>query len=65
MHEIYKMLERYFNVTIHIESERLKDEYFFGSINLEMSLSQILDYLDMDKKYKIEMKDNIIYITDR
>ncbi|WP_197027686.1 FecR family protein [Prevotella sp. 10(H)] len=63
--EIYKMLERHFNVRIEIESEELKEEYFLGSINLEMSLSEILSYLDVDKKYKIQLKDEVIIIRKK
>jgi hypothetical protein len=43
----------------------LKEEYFLGSINLEMSLSEILSYLDVDKKYKIEVRNNIIVVRKR
>lgn len=63
--DIYKMLERHFNVRIQIDSEELKDEYFLGSIHLEMSLSEILSYLDVDKKYKIEIKDDVIIVKKR
>jgi ferric-dicitrate binding protein FerR (iron transport regulator) len=63
--EIYRMLERHFNVRIEIGSEELKTEYFLGSINLEMSLSGILSYLDIDKKYRVEVKDDIIIVKNR
>lgn len=63
--EIYKMLERHFNVRILIGSEELKEEYFFGSINLEMSLGEILNLLDVAKKYRIEVKDDIIIVKKR
>ncbi len=60
--DIYKMLERHFNVRIQIDCEELKEEYFLGSINLEMSLSEILSYLDIDKKYKIEITNDVIVV---
>ncbi|MDR1369404.1 MAG: FecR family protein [Dysgonamonadaceae bacterium] len=63
--DICKMLERHFNVRIRIDSEELKEEYFLGSINLEMSLSEILNYLDVNKKYKIELKDDVIILKNR
>ncbi|MDR1201824.1 MAG: FecR family protein [Tannerellaceae bacterium] len=63
--EIYKMLEKHFNVCILIESNKLKGEYFMGSINLDMSLSEILSYLDVDKKYKIEVKNDIIRVREK
>lgn len=63
--DIYKMLERHFDVRIRIESQDLRDEYFFGSINLDMSLSEILNYLDVDKKYRIELEDDVIVVRDK
>ncbi len=63
--EIYKMLERHFNVRIAIDSEELKEEYFLGSISLNMSLSAILSYLDVDNKYKVEIKDDIIVVKNK
>jgi len=63
--EIYKMLERHFNVRIRIDSEELKKEYFLGSINLEMSLSEILSYLDVDKKYRVELENDIIIVKKK
>ncbi|MDR1555822.1 MAG: FecR family protein [Tannerellaceae bacterium] len=60
--EIYKMLERHFNVRIQIGDDELKDEYFLGSINLEMSLIEILKYLDVDKKYRIEVRNDVIVV---
>lgn len=63
--DIYKMLERHFNVKIRIESEELEKEYFLGSINLEMKLSDILDYLDVYKKYKIEIKNDEIVVKNK
>jgi len=63
--EIYKMLERHFNVRIRIDSEELENEYFLGSINLEMSLSEILSYLDVDKEYKVELENDIIIVRKK
>lgn len=60
--EICKMLERHFNVKIIIDSEELKDKQFFGSINMDMSLREILEYLDVDKKHKIEIKEETVII---
>jgi len=63
--DIYKMLERHFNVRIQIDSDELKEEYFLGSINLEMSLSEILSYLDVDKKYRIELNGDTVIVKKR
>lgn len=63
--DIYKMLERHFNVRIDIASDELKEEYFFGSINLEMNLSEILNYLDVNRKYKVEVKNDVIIVRNK
>ncbi|MDR0575142.1 MAG: FecR family protein [Tannerella sp.] len=63
--EIYKMLEEHFNVRILIECDELKKEHFMGSINLDLSLSEILNYLDVDKKYKIEVKNNTVSVSKK
>lgn len=63
--DIYKMLERHFNVKIEIISEELKREYFMGSINLDMNLIDILNYLDVNRKYKIEINNDLIIIRDK
>ncbi len=63
--DIYKMLERHFDVRIQIDSEELKNEYFLGSINMDMSLSEILNYLDVDKKYKTELQKDVIVVRKR
>lgn len=65
MPDIYKMLERHFDVRIQIDSEELKNEYFLGSINLDMSLSEILNYLDVDKKYRIELRKDVIVVRKK
>ena len=63
--EIYRMLERHFDVRIEIGSEELKKEYFLGSINLDMSLSAILSYLDIDKKYRVTLRDSVIVVDKK
>jgi len=63
--EIYKMLERHFNTNIQIECEELKKELFLGSINLDMSLTDILKYLDVDNKYKIEINNHGFLVKKR
>lgn len=63
--DIMKEIERKYNVRIVIESTRMNSEIFSGSISSKLSLSEILDYLDVDKKYKWKQKGNVITITDK
>lgn len=63
--DIAKNLERKYNVKIRIESEQMKKEYFSGSINLNLSLYEILNYIDVDKKYKLEQNGNTIILMNK
>jgi len=49
--DISKDLERKYNVKIILESDRVKNEIFSGSLDLNQPLKFILDYLDVDKKF--------------
>lgn len=63
--EILKDIERKYNVKIHIESGKVGNEYFSGSINLEMSLQEVFNFIDVDKKYRFEISGNTILLKDR
>ena len=63
--DIMKDIERRYNVHIIIEAESMKTEIFSGSISSKLSLDEILDYLDVDDKYKWMQNGNVITITDK
>lgn len=63
--DILKDIERKFNVKIHIESQRAYNESFSGSINLNQSVEEVFNIIDMDKKYIFERTDSIIILKDR
>ncbi|MFV0471616.1 MAG: FecR family protein [Paludibacteraceae bacterium] len=58
-------LEKKFDVHFVIETDKIKSEYFTGSIDLSMKLNDILDYVDVDKKMDITYKGKDVYITNR
>lgn len=60
--QIAKDLERKYNVNIKIENEALKKEIFSGSLNLNLSLKQVLSYIDVDKKFIVNQVGDTIYI---
>lgn len=62
---ILKDLERKFNIRISIQSKKMEYEKFTGSINLNLSLDEILHNIDVDKKYKWEKQDEMLVIRDR
>lgn len=63
--DIIKDLERKFNIQISIQSKKINQEIFTGSINLNLSLDEILRYIDVDKKYKWEKQEEILVIGDK
>lgn len=65
LEEIMKEIERKYDVRIVIGSEKMKSEFFSGSISSKMSLDEVLNYLDVDDKYEWTQKGNVITITDK
>jgi len=63
--DILKDIERKYNVKIHVESERVQDESFSGSINLNMELEDVFNFIDVDKKYIFERTGDVIILKDR
>jgi len=49
--EITNDLERKYDVQISIETDEIKDEIFSGSLDLNQPLDEILEYIDVDKKF--------------
>jgi ferric-dicitrate binding protein FerR (iron transport regulator) len=63
--QLAKDLERIYNVSIEIESDQLKKEYFSGSFSYDYTLNDILTEVDIDKKYKWEHNKNKLIIRDK
>lgn len=61
--QISKDLERKYDVKIQINNEKLKSEIFSGSLNLNLSLKEVLSYIDVDKKFNINQTADTIYIS--
>ncbi|MDD3319843.1 MAG: FecR family protein [Paludibacter sp.] len=60
--QISKDLERKYNVKIKIANEKIKKELFSGSLNLNLSLKEVLSYIDVDKKFKINQVGDTIFV---
>jgi ferric-dicitrate binding protein FerR (iron transport regulator) len=60
--QILKDLERKYNVKINMDNERTKKELFSGSLDLNLSLKEVLAYIDVDKKFSINQTGDTIYI---
>lgn len=65
MSEILTRLQKHFNVRIELQDNSLAQERFSGSIDLDMTLDEILRYLDVDGKYSVTMYGGVIRISKR
>lgn len=63
--DIMKDIERKYNVRIVIDSEHMKGEIFSGSISLKLTIDEILDYIDVDNKYRWKRSGNVVTISDK
>ena len=60
--QISRDLERKYDVKIQIANEKIKKELFSGSLNLNLSLKEVLSYIDVDKKFSINQTSDTILI---
>lgn len=51
LEEIAMNLERKFDVQIYFESSDIKDEFYSGSLDLNLPVRTLLEYVDVDKKF--------------
>lgn len=63
--EIFKTLERKYDISIIIESELADNDYFTGSINTDMNIVEMIDFLDVEKKYKWMRNEKAIVVSDK
>jgi len=63
LQDISKDLERRYDVKIIIKSQKIKDELFSGSLDLNQPIEKILEYIDVDKKYTRTYNGKEIYIN--
>jgi ferric-dicitrate binding protein FerR (iron transport regulator) len=62
LEQISKDLERKYDVEIQIANDKIKNEIFSGSLNLNLSLKEILSYIDVDKKFSIIQTGDTIVV---
>ena len=63
--DIARRLERKFQLTIRIGSERLKKERFSGSFDRDQGIGDILREINVDGRYTWHRKDGTITIMDK
>lgn len=63
--DILKTIGKKHDVQILIQSRKVYTEYFSGSIDANLTLDEILSYLDVDNKFVWRKKGKTIVITDR
>jgi len=60
--QISRDLERRYNVTIQIADNTIRNEVFSGSIDMNLSLKEVLTYIDVDKKFGIKQHGDTMLI---
>ncbi len=63
--DILKTIGKKYDVQILVQSRKVYTEYFSGSIDTNLTLDEILSYLDVDNKFMWRKKGKTIVITDR
>ena len=63
--KIVKDIERKYDVQIIIESDKIKNEIFSGSLDLNQPLNELLYYIDVDKKFNIIYNAKTIVIQNK
>lgn len=63
--DILKEIERKYNVKIRVMSTKVENEFFSGTINTDMPLQRVFNFIDVDKKYVFEYSENTIVLKDR
>lgn len=65
LRDILKDVERKYNVKIHVDSELVQKESFSGTIDLNLSLDEVFNFLDVDNKYVFNRTGNVIMLKNR
>ena len=60
-----KQLERVYDLTIIINSEKLKKERFYGSFEKSCGIVHILKAIDVEERLRWSLKDNILTISEK
>ena len=65
LESISKDLERKYGIKIRIESHKIKDELFTGSLNLNQPIKDVISFIDVDKKFILKQTNDTLVISSR
>ena len=65
LYDILKKIAKKYDVQLLIQSRKVYAEYFSGSIDTDLSLDEILSYLDVDNKFIWKKRGKTVVIKDR
>lgn len=57
--EIMHSLERHYNVTINLHSDKIANEKYSGTLDVNRTLSELLKYIDLDNKFIVKEANDI------
>jgi ferric-dicitrate binding protein FerR (iron transport regulator) len=59
---IFKRLENYYNVTVHMEDEQLKNIRYTGTFSLQQHIRDVLRIINHENQFRFKQSGNEIYI---
>ena len=65
LEDISKGLERKYDVQISIQTQKIKNELFSGSLDLNQPIEKVLEYIDVDKKYDRTYNGKTVFINNK
>lgn len=65
LYDILKTIGKRWDVQMMVQSQKVHEEFFSGTIRLDMTLEEILSYLDVDNKFVWRKKGKTWVIADR
>ena len=63
--DILKKIAKKYDVQLLIQSQKVHTEYFSGNIDADLSLDEILSYIDVDHKFMWKKRGKTVVIKDR
>ncbi len=65
LYVIAKRLEKYYDVQIHIENERLRQTKFTGTFSFDQDIQDVLRIIDHEKRYHVNRIKKEIFIVNK
>lgn len=62
---LLQIIEKRYDIQFQVKTEKVYHEYYSGNIDANLTLDEVLSYLDIDKKFVWKRKGRVVIISDR